>query len=159
MRRILPQSDSAGPTLRREGGFTLIEVIIAASLMLVLVVGVLSAFSYATNINRANNIRSQALTILQDQAEYYRGLSFRRGGTDQNLNAGTYVVGEKTSGDGLKFNVKVIIENMPNSVNGTTPSDAAVTLKKITIEAEQIQTTGTWFGGKTELSILRVKAN
>lgn len=159
MRSMLPKPGSAHPTQRREGGFTLIEVIIAASLMLVLVVGVLSAFSYATNINRANNIRSQALTILQDQAEYYRGLSFRRGGTDQGLFAGTYQVGEKTSGDGLKFNVRVIIENMPNSANGAAPSETVVTLKKITIEAEQIQTSTTWFGGKTDLSILRVKAN
>lgn len=141
-------------------GFTLIEVIIASSMMIVLVVGVLSAFSYATNINRANNIRSQALTILQNEAEYYRGLRFKRSSTpDAALNAGTYQLGNKLSGDGTNFSVVVKIENLSNTPGGAAPSDATVTLKRITIEAEQVGGQGTWFGGKTDLKILRVKAN
>ena len=145
----------------RSDGFTLIEVIIASSMMIVLVVGVLSAFSYATNINRANNIRSQALTILQNEAEYYRSLRFKRSSTpDPALDARVnHSLGIKKSGDGTDFNVTVTIENLPNTPGGAAPSNAAVTLKRITIEAEQVGDKGTWFGGKTNLSILRVKAN
>lgn len=156
-RPIIRLPNGASP--RREAGFTLIEVVIASSIMLVLVVGVLSVFSYATNINRANNIRSQALTILQNQAEYYRSLNFKRGSVSTVLNAGTYTVGERVSADGTRFTVTAVIENLPNTSGGAAPADAAVTLKRITIEAQPVADKGTWFGGKTNLVILRVKAN
>lgn len=139
--------------------FTLIEVLLAASIMIVLCVGTLSVFSYATNINRANNLRSQGLTILQDEAEYYRGLKFKRGYTDALLNAGTYDRGTKTSGDGTTFTVSVTITNMPNVPGGTAPADSAATLKQIKLTAQRQGDTRTWYGSAVDLTILRVKAN
>lgn len=140
-------------------GFTLIEVLIAALIMVVLCVGTLSVFSYATNINRANNIRSQGLTVLQDEAEYYRGLRFKRGYSDPLLNAGTYNRGTKVSGDGTTFSVSVTVTNMPNVPNGAAPADAAATLKQIKLTAQRSTDAGTWFGNTVDLTILRVKAN
>ncbi len=41
-------------------GFTLIEVMIAASIMIILSVGTLAVYSHASRINAGNNLRSQA---------------------------------------------------------------------------------------------------
>lgn len=128
--------------------------------MVVLCVGTLSVFSYATNINRANNLRSQGLTILQDEAEYYRGLRFKRGYTDPALNAGTYDRGTRTSGDGTTFSVTVTITNMTNDpVNKNVPTEAATSLKQIKLTARRTSDASKWFGSSVDLTILRVKAN
>jgi type II secretory pathway pseudopilin PulG len=75
-----------------EKGFSLVEVIIASIVMVVLCVAALSAFSYASSVNRGNNLRSQSLSALQEEIELYRGFRFKRSGTDsdERLNAGTY---------------------------------------------------------------------
>lgn len=127
--------------------------------MVVLCVGTLSVFSYATNINRANNLRSQGLTILQDEAEYYRGLRFKRGYSDPLLNAGTYDRGTKTSGDGTTFIVTATITNMPNASGGSAPADASTSLKQIKLTARRTSDAGKWFGSTVDVTILRVKAN
>lgn len=139
--------------------FTLIEVLIAASIMIVLCVGTLSVFSYATNINRANNLRSQGLTILQDESEYYRGLKFKRGYSDPLLSAGTYDRGVKTSGDGTTFAVTAVITNMPNTPGGAAPADSASTLKQIKLTARRSNELNSWYGSAVDVTILRVKAN
>ena len=58
--------------------------------MIVLCVGTLTVFSYAVRINRGNNLRTQALSVLQLEVEYYRSLKFVPVGTDAALNHGTY---------------------------------------------------------------------
>src|SRR5436190_16046460 len=59
-----------------EAGFTLIEVIIATGIMVILCIGTLTVFSHATKINRGNNLRAQAQSVLQQEVEYYRSLKF-----------------------------------------------------------------------------------
>src|SRR5215204_7391276 len=78
--------------LKKRKGFTLIEVLIAASIMIILCVGTLSVFSYAVKVNAGNNMRSQALTVLQSEVEYYRSLKFVRNTdvSDTQLYAGNY---------------------------------------------------------------------
>ena len=57
-------------------GFTLVEVIVAASIMIILCVGILTVFSYVVKVNRGENLRAQALSVMQAEVEYYRGLKF-----------------------------------------------------------------------------------
>lgn len=54
----------------RTRGFTIPEVIVAGSIMIVLCVGTLSVFSYVVRINRGNALRMQALSVLQAKVEY-----------------------------------------------------------------------------------------
>jgi type II secretory pathway pseudopilin PulG len=78
-----PPNDGA---TRTANGFTLVEVIVAASIMIILCVGILSVFSYVTKINRGENLRMQALSVLQKEVEHYRSLKFVPGAeTDANL--------------------------------------------------------------------------
>jgi prepilin-type N-terminal cleavage/methylation domain-containing protein len=148
-----------GKEKRGQSGFSLVEVIIASIIMVVLCVAALSAFSYASSVNRGNNLRSQSLSTLQEEIEYYRGLQFKRSGSDAALNAGTYFKGAKTSGDGTQFQVVVLIKNLPNPPSTTVPSDALVTMKEITVTAERVGDEGKWFGGATSITMLRVRAN
>jgi type II secretory pathway pseudopilin PulG len=61
---------------RREGGFTLIEMIIALVIFFIVVMGVFAAFAYATKFNYGNSQRSQALSVLQKEVELLRSAKF-----------------------------------------------------------------------------------
>src|SRR5215203_3940573 len=60
----------------REGGFSVIEVVIALVILMVTVMGVFAAFTYATVYNSGNNKRSQALSVMQREVELLRSLKF-----------------------------------------------------------------------------------
>lgn len=147
------------PNLTGKRGFTLIEVLIAASIMIILCVGTLSVFSYAVKINAGNNLRSQALTVLQAEAEYYRSLKFVPGAgvSDPQLNAGTYNRPPRTSADGTVFNLTVTITNK-YPLTGATNANA--TLKEITINTVMANPQPGWLANlRTDLTILRVRSN
>src|SRR5687768_13118780 len=102
-------------------GFTLVEVIVAGIVMVVLCVGLLTVFSYVTNINRGNNIRAQALAALQQEIEFYRTLRFVPGlrtavdlpnHRHAHLYAGTWTRPQITSASGMVFNVTVTVTNL-----------------------------------------------
>jgi type II secretory pathway pseudopilin PulG len=60
----------------REGGFTLIEAVIALVVLLIVVAGVFGAFTYAATLNTGNSRRSQALSVLQKEVELLRSAKF-----------------------------------------------------------------------------------
>jgi type II secretory pathway pseudopilin PulG len=147
-----------------EKGFSLVEVIIASIVMVVLCVAALSAFSYASSVNRGNNLRSQSLSTLQDEIEFYRGLQFKRTGTVAALSAGTYDRGIRESGDSgdqkrTNFRLSVTIKNIPNPPNTAEPTEADVTIKEIKVTATLVGDESKWFGGSTSITMLRVRAN
>jgi prepilin-type N-terminal cleavage/methylation domain-containing protein len=143
---------------KKNSGFTLIEVLIAASIMIILCVGTLSVFSYAVKINTGNNLRSQALTVLQAEAEYYRSLKFVRNTSVSNplLNAGSYTRPQRTSADGTRFNITVTITNLTPAGS----NDADCTFKQITVNTVMANPQPGWLANlQTNLTILRVRVN
>lgn len=121
-------------------GFTLVEVIVAAGIMIVLCVGVLTVFAHVTKLNRGNNIRSQALTVLQKEVEHYRALKFVPVNPDAALNGHLRTVTKTNipSADGTRFDIAVTIDNDPYNVGVQTSTDVAEVnckFKEITIEA------------------------
>jgi type II secretory pathway pseudopilin PulG len=141
----------------RSSGFTIPEVIIAGSIMIVLCVGTLTVFSYAVKINRGNNLRTQALSVLQLEVEYYRSIKFVPVGTDPALNEGTYAnVRQRTAADGRVFNISVIVTNLPA---GT--ADSACRFKQIDIRADPVVAEReAWLQNlDTRVTIQRVRSN
>ena len=139
-------------------GFTVVEVIVAGSVMIILCVGLLSVFSYVVQINRGENVRAQALSILQEEVEYYRSLKFVPVGSSTALNANTYTnyrsAADRTSADGRVFNVTTVITNL----NGT--SDANCTFKQIQVTATPATAETGWLANlQTTVTIQRVRAN
>ncbi len=141
-------------------GFTLVEVVVAASIMIILCVGLLTVFSYVTKINRGENLRMQALSVLQKDIEFYRSLKFVPVGSSPQLNAGTYTnVRQRTSDDGRIFNVSVTITNKyfkpPTSI-----SEADCTFKEIKIIATPVVAETGWLANlRTDVTIQRVRSN
>jgi type II secretory pathway pseudopilin PulG len=150
---------------KQENGFTLPEVIVAGGIMIILCVGILTAYSHVITLNRGNNIRSQALTVLQREVEEFRSFRFVPGTTDARLNAGTYAT-YKTgvlSADGIPFNISVEVDNDPFDTVGPTLdaiSNADCRFKQITITAVMQNAQQGWLSQlNTEVIIQRVRSN
>ena len=139
-------------------GFTIPEVIIAGVILIIICVGTAQTFSYATRLNRGNNLRMQALSVLQKNVEYYRSLKFVPVGTDAQLNQGTHSLGNQQSADLQWFAVTATVVNLPA---GT--ADGVCTLKEITITAyPQVEDNESWLRNaklNTQVTVQRVRAN
>lgn len=149
-------------------GFTIPEVIVAGSLMIVLCVGTLTVFSYVVKINRGNNLRMQALSVLQAKVEYYRSLKFVPGQETAadlpnhrvaDLYAGDHSLGTITTPDGRVF---AINSTVTNAAPTSGPNDEAhCQFKTIVITATpQVPETQTWLQNLgTNVTIQRVRSN
>lgn len=134
----------------------------AGMIMIILCVGILTAYSHVINLNRGNNIRSQALTVLQREVEEFRSFRFVPGTTDPRLNAGNYPTYKTavTSADGIPFNISVTVNNDPNNQFDPDPTDANCRFKQITIEAVMTNPQAGWLSDlRTRVTIQRVRSN
>jgi type II secretory pathway pseudopilin PulG len=156
-------------------GFTLVEVIVAGILMVMLCVGLLTVFSYVTNINRGNNVRAQALAALQQEIEFYRTLRFVPGlrtAVDLPNHRHAHFYGEGgqtwtrpqvTSASGMVFNVTVTVTNLgyaPDQI--PSPSEEACTFKEVVIKAVPAVTQQGWLSDdnlRTTITMQRVRTN
>jgi type II secretory pathway pseudopilin PulG len=141
-----------------QSGFTIPEVIVAGSIMIILCVGTLTVFTTAVKYNRGNNLRMQALSVLQLEAEFYRGMKFVPVGTDSRLIASTYTnVRQRTAADGRVFNITVVITN----IDPAGSSEADVNLKELNIRVTPVvaETEGWLQNLGTELTLQRVRSN
>jgi type II secretory pathway pseudopilin PulG len=149
-------------------GFTIPEVIVAGSLMIILCVGTLSVFSYVVKINRGNNLRMQALSVLQAKVEYYRALKFVPGletaGDLPNhrvadLYAGDHTLSPITAPDGRVFTITATVTNAV-PVDGPD-EEAHCEFKTITITAvPQVTERDAWLQNlNTSVTIQRVRSN
>lgn len=151
---------------REPDGFTVVEVIVAASIMIILCVGTLSVFAYAVKINRGNNLRMQALTVLQMEVEYYRSLKFIPGlettanlsaHRDTNLRVGSHALANVTTPDGRVFTVTSSVVN----ISPSGADEAHIKFKEITISAiPQVAESEAWLANlNTQVTIQRVRSN
>ncbi len=145
----------------RNDGFSLVEVIIATVVMVILCVGTLTVFTHAVRINRGNNLRAQAQTVLQKEAEYYRSLKFLPIGSSPDLNGGTYNnVRTRTTPDGRAFYVSVVIDNDPYTTGVQVGGETTCKFKEIKITVVPVIAESGWLADlKTNLVLQRVRAN
>lgn len=147
-------------------GFTIPEVIVAGTLMIVLCVGTLSVFSYVVKINRGNNLRMQALSVLQREVEDFRSFKFVPIGSDTRLNGGSYPnyktgANAVTSADGRSYNITVTIDNEPFDDGVLNNTEATCAFKQITITAVPVVAENeAWLQNlNTTVTIQRVRSN
>jgi type II secretory pathway pseudopilin PulG len=149
---------------QKDAGFSLVEVIIAMLVMIIMMMGMLTVFTYAVQYNRGNNLRSQALTVLQREAEIYRSSKFTPSVTDSILLGGQRVYTPPPSADGTVFNVTVTVDNNPATIgtqtSETMPSGKACTLKEIKILVVPRDAQAAWQSAiVTDVTIQRVRGN
>jgi Tfp pilus assembly protein PilV len=150
--------------LKKEDGFSLVEMVIAILVMMVMMLGTLTVFTYAVQYNRGNNLRSQALTVLQQEAEIFRSSKFTPTVTDSILMGGVKAAKTVNSADGTSFTVNVTVDNDPYTdgvqTNETLSSGSKCTLKEIKISVTPRNGESAWMTAvKTEVSIQRVRGN
>lgn len=162
--RSTKNGNSIKPNLNREAGFTVVEVIVAGMLMTILCVGTLSVYSYVTRINSGENLRAQALSVLQKEVEYYRSLKFVPIGSSPELAAKTRTkitspTAPRKSADNTEFDIFITINNISfNPAASTLESDC--TFKEIKIEAEPRVARQGWLSNlRTNVTIQRVRSN
>ncbi len=128
----------------KQKGFSLVEVTIAMVICLVVMLGLVTVFTFAVSYNAGNNSRSQALAIMQEHVELARSAKFTRNKTDDgssrfDLTGGTKTPFKVNSADGNKFIVQVVVDD-DYACPGIQPDTAfcassvqPATLKEVTI--------------------------
>lgn len=141
-----------------DGGFTLIEVIIAMVILMIVLLGVFVSFTYAVNYNAGNNSRSQALAVLQQEIELLRSAKFTPTITDSNLLGGAQASRVVSSADGNRFRVQITVDDDPFTAG--VQSDTTKTLKEVTLTVTLENPTPGWQTAVPAIVILRrVRAN
>lgn len=156
----------------KEDGFSLIEVIIALVILMVAILGIFAVFAYSTTFNTGNNMRSQALSVLQKEVEMIRSAKFTPTITDnytpttpddgrRDITGGTKSARTVTAIDGTKYTIQTIVDNDPftsgiqNDTNVPYP-----TLKEITVTITPQASNGNWVVAyPTKAVFRRVRAN
>src|SRR5688572_2541871 len=73
----------------KDGGFTLIEVVVALIVILIALLGVFFSITYAINYNAGNSSRAKTLAVLQQEVERLRSAKFTPTATDVALHGAT----------------------------------------------------------------------
>lgn len=132
-RRFRPARSSEGAS--REGGFTLMEVIVALSMMLVAGLGVGSVFLYSMSNNTGSGERSLAMAVAQQRVERLRSVNFDLVASENAtvVSAGrsytvvTTVTVEDTDADDGKDTLKnIVVQVTPQNSHETWATDPVV---------------------------------
>jgi prepilin-type N-terminal cleavage/methylation domain-containing protein len=144
--------------IRKENGFTLIEVIIAMVIFLVVILGIFAAFTYAVAFNSGNSKRSHALSVLQRKVEEMRSAKFTPTSTDSTLTGGTKPAETFTAADNFTYTVQITVDDDPFTDGVQT--NAAKTIKEVTIVVTPQAVNGTWETAfQTRSVLIRTRAN
>jgi type II secretory pathway pseudopilin PulG len=141
-----------------ENGFSLVEAIIALMILTVALISVVLLFTYATQRNTGNNLKSQALAVLQQEVEQLRAAKFTPQVTDAVLTGGTKAARIVTSADGSPFQVLVTVDDDPTT-NGVQINTAS-TLKEVTLNVSTQNAAEAWVRAvPTTIVFRRVRSN
>lgn len=144
-------ADGAMKKTAGEGGFTLLETMMAFMVVMIASLGVVSVFMYSVNYNAGGNNRLQAITIAQQQLEQLRAAKFNApvgtvSKTDAILAAGTTST-SVTGTDGRPYTVTTVIDDDPS--DSAVDTDTSSTLKGITITVTPGRGGPTWSANST----------
>lgn len=166
-------------------GFTLIEMIIALIILLIAVLGVFAAITYATKYNHGNSQRSQALAVMQREVELLRSAKFTptvvsnvttptptcatADNGSRDITGGVKAVQLRCGIDGTMYLVETTIDDdpaVPDTQVYPGPSPAAL-IKEIRILVTPVSPEGqtrpgqaTWVTGNPVFVVIRrVRAN
>ena len=146
-----------------EKGFSLIEVMIAFVIILVAMLGVAQAFTYAIAYNYGNKTRGQALAVMQDEIESLRSKKFTPSFTDPALAGGTQTR-TVTLTTGPTFTVQDQVDNQPlvdgiqdDTYTCLSPQGTAIpcSIKEITITVRLSAPTAGWQTAIPAVAVLR----
>ena len=168
-----PTASSFAAKKNRESGFTLIEMVIALLILLVVVLGVFAAFTYATKWNRGNSQRSQAVSVFQREIELLRSAKFTPAVVSsvttatptcaspddgqRDITGGVKAMQIRCGIDGTVYMINTTVDDDPDTAGLVNP---AATLKEITLESTPAGADGNWVtANRVRIVLRRVRAN
>lgn len=144
--------------IKDEKGFSLLEALVAIVILLIVMLGVFSVFTYAIIYNTGNNTRSQALSVLQREVELVRSYKFTPTVTDAELTGGEKAAKYVDAADGSNYKVVVKVDDDPTTTQIDTI--ATSTLKEITIIVTPTKKVADWqTAASTQIVMRRVRGN
>lgn len=118
-----------------ERGFTLVETAVAFLIMMVVLLGVASAFAYAVYNNTSGADRTQTLALAQQSLETLRGCEFSSEAVDDRLKKGDYKQTARYGGSNREYMIEWKIE------------DTTATVKTITLKVTPLGAGAAWGSG------------
>jgi len=141
---------------KTSAGFTLIETCCAMVIILISLLGVAWAFTYAINYNAGNQSRSQALALLQQELEQLRAAKFTPTLTDTLLTGGTKAPLSIVSTTGTRFRVQIAVDNDPFTAGVQDDIDVPnTTLKEISVTTQLDSPSPGWQTALPTIVVLR----
>ncbi|MCA1618154.1 MAG: hypothetical protein LC795_02325 [Acidobacteria bacterium] len=132
---------------RAEGGFTILETVIALFIAMVIGFGAISLFLFSANFNAGASDRARALALAQERMETHRATPFAglaAGTTNEEVNVGSTEAGKS---DRRTFRVTTRIQ-----VDAGVP-DSRQKVVEVTVTPKEVGTR--WTGGGVTLVLLR----
>jgi Tfp pilus assembly protein PilV len=131
-----------------EGGFTILETVIALFVMLIVGLGAVSFFLYSTNFNAGASDRARALAVAQQKMEALRAVDYTTLATTAagSTYNGTVTSGSTSAADPRSFSVVTTVADDPNVSNSRQ--------KVITVTVTPAAA-GRWTGGSVTLRSTR----
>ena len=105
-------------------GFTIVEVIFVAALSTLIFAGLLASFQYTIDLTNNSKAKLSALSVANDQMEYFRSLPYSEVGTIFGIPPGTIPQNSTTTLNGIQFNKRVLVEYVDDPADGEGAADS-----------------------------------
>ena len=126
--------------LQTKRGFSLLEILIVSSLMLVVFGGLLISFRYSLELIAHSRAKLTALTLANDGMEYIRSLSYNAVGTVAGIPSGLLPQVSTTTLNGIVFTKRILVEYIDDDADGLGAADS----NGITTDYKQAKVTLEW---------------
>jgi prepilin-type N-terminal cleavage/methylation domain-containing protein len=126
---------------RRQDGFSLIEILIVISIMVMILGGIFVSFEYALKLIADTRIRTTALSLANDRMELIRSLPYDAVGTIAGIPAGAIPQNRSVNLNGKDFNERVLIQNIDDPADGLGSLDG----NGILADYKTVKVEYTWF--------------
>ena len=126
--------------LQKKRGFSLVEILVVSSIMLVVFGGLLTSFRYSLELISHSRAKLTALTLANDGMEYIRSLSYNAVGTVSGIPSGLLPQVSTTTLNGIVFTKRVLVEYIDDDADGLGAADS----NGITTDYKQAKVTLEW---------------
>lgn len=108
-------------------GFSLVELMVGISLLLIIFLGLYAAFSLSLKVVGQSKARVTALAIANAKIEEIRNLDYDDIGTEGGIPSGSLEEKEEVFRNGINFQIKTTVLYIDDPYDGLAPEDAVPT--------------------------------